>query len=80
MNASMTRHVHPNHLPLKWTHDYRSVLPYIRDAFEQALTDIERDIPASVRPQIIEVLRWLCNPDPKRRGHPTDFGARSIQP
>ena len=74
MNASMTRHVHPNHLPLKWTHDYRSVLPYIRHAFEQALTDIERDIPASVRSKIIEVLRWLCDLDPKWRSHPTDLG------
>ena len=50
------------------------VLPYIRHAFEQALTDLERDIPTSVRPKIIEVLRWLCDPDPKRRGHPTDLG------
>lgn len=74
MNALVLRHVSANHLPQKWTHDYRSVLPYMRDAFEKALVELQHDIPASVRAKIIEVLRWLCDPDPKRRGHPTDLG------
>jgi len=74
MNASLMKHIHPSHLPQKWTHDYRSVLPYIRDAFEQALTDLDCDIPDSVKTKILEILRWLCDPDPKRRGHPTDLG------
>lgn len=38
------------------------------------MAEIAKDIPLSVRPEIIEMLRWLCEPDPKRRGHPTDLG------
>jgi len=74
LNAVLLGKLHTAHKPLQWPHDYRTVLPYIRQAFEDALCEIQKDIPASVRPQIIEVLRWLCEPDPKRRGHPTDLG------
>jgi len=73
-NAVMGQQIHPGHKPLQWHHDYRTVLPYIRVAFEAAIVEIEKEIPASVRPRVIEVLRWLCEPDPKRRGHPTDLG------
>jgi hypothetical protein len=45
----------------------------VRAAFEQTLTEIEPSIPKSVRQQIMEIIRWLCEPDPKRRGHPTDL-------
>jgi eukaryotic-like serine/threonine-protein kinase len=73
-NAVLYKKVHPAHSPMQWPHDYRSVLPYIRQAFEEALAEVEKDIPIPVRPPVMEILRWLCEPDPKRRGHPIDLG------
>ena len=73
MTAVLQSKIHPAHSWLQWTGDYRSVLPYIRDAFEQALIEIESSVPQAVRPQVMEMIRWLCEPDPKRRGHPTDL-------
>lgn len=72
-NAILQQHVHPQHSMMQWPHDYRTVLPYIKQAFEDALLEVEKNIPASVRPEIMEIVRWLCEPDPKRRGHPTDL-------
>jgi serine/threonine protein kinase len=72
-NAILRQKIHPSHSPLQWTHDYRTVLPYIKQAFEEALLELEKDIPDSIRTSIIEIVRWLCEPDPKRRGHPTDL-------
>jgi serine/threonine protein kinase len=74
LNAVLYGRLDPAHRWLHWPHDYRTVLPYIRQAFEEALAEIAKDIPISVRVRIMEVLRWLCEPDPKRRGHPTDLG------
>lgn len=72
-NAILQQKVHPSHSPLQWAHDYRTVLPYIKQAFEDALLELEKDIPVAVRPDVIQIVRWLCEPDPKRRGHPTDL-------
>ena len=74
MKAVLFNHLSPSHWPQKWTQDYRSVLPYMRDAFEQALVEIGQGIPVVVRARMVEILRWLCDPDPRRRGHPTDLG------
>ncbi|MBI5396591.1 MAG: protein kinase [Verrucomicrobia bacterium] len=69
MTGAILTHLHPSHRHTKWPHDYRSVLPYVRDAFELALESIKSGIPKEVQPRIIEILRYLCEPDPKRRGH-----------
>jgi hypothetical protein len=73
MTALWRSKLHPSHSPLKWTQDYRSVLPYIRDAFERSLDEIRLSIPSQVQNGIIEIIRYLCEPDPKRRGHPADL-------
>lgn len=58
------------HQPASWPHDYRSVLPYVRDAFERGLATFQRSLPEQVRSQVLELVRYLCEPDPKLRGHP----------
>ena len=44
-----------------------------RDAFERSLDEIRLSIPSQVQNEIIEIIRFLCEPDPKRRGHPADL-------
>lgn len=72
INSILFTKLHPAHTPVNWTNDYRSVLPYVRDGFEKALVAISPSIPEAARARIIEIVRWLCDPDPKRRGHPAD--------
>lgn len=70
--ASMTglihQHLNPSHTWAQWPHDYRTVLPYIYDAFEKAIETVARDIPAEIRSPLVEIVRQQCDPDPKRRG------------
>jgi eukaryotic-like serine/threonine-protein kinase len=73
MTALWQSLLHPSHSFLNWTQDYRSALPYIRDAFERALLDVSVSIPESVRNDIVEIIHYLCEPDPRRRGHPKDL-------
>jgi hypothetical protein len=76
-NASMTSllfsQMHQDHLPGKWTGTFEEVMPYLRDAFGKALekfgTDIDATAP-SLRSELCEILKYLCDPDPTLRGHP----------
>jgi hypothetical protein len=70
MTALWQSKLHQTHLPLSWTLDYRSALPYVRDAFERALDHIKSSLPAEVQTDIVRIIRYLCEPDPKLRGHP----------
>jgi serine/threonine protein kinase len=62
--------LNPSHKPVSWPHDFRSVLPYVRDAFEQVLEELKPTIPTEIQTDILRIIRMLCEPDPKRRGHP----------
>jgi serine/threonine protein kinase len=72
-NSMLGCKIHPSHAPMSWASDYRNVLPYVRHAFEEALAEFAPTVPESVRPKVMEITRWLCEPDPKRRGHPADL-------
>ena len=56
------------HRPGFWPQDYRTVLPFVRDAFGKAIREIATGIPEAVRPEIISVVEELCDPEPEHRG------------
>ena len=53
----------------KWKRTYDEVLPYLQNAFLEAIREIKSEIPQEFY-KISEAIKQLCNPDPKRRGHP----------
>jgi serine/threonine protein kinase len=62
--------------------DFSNDLPYIRQAFQEALLDLEalvRPIAGSLTSEIIQIASQLCEPDPSRRGHPKTFGTLTPQ-
>lgn len=58
--------------PTSWRGTYQEVLPYIRQAFYSTLQYVAGEFPAALKTDLTEVLAQLCDPDPKRRGHPDD--------
>jgi serine/threonine protein kinase len=75
-NLSMTAQINANLSPsLSWTNPanigkYEFLKSYVIAAFEKALEDLGRTIENDMlRDQLIEVIRYLCNPDPLKRGH-----------
>lgn len=50
--------------------DFEEVLPYYREATSRAFEMILKDIPEHLRENIRTNLSYLCEPDPRLRGHP----------
>ncbi len=65
-------HMLPQHHPRIWGGDYLQVIPFVRDAFDKVITTFERSLHPSLRVVLPTVVRQLCDPDPKLRGHPRD--------
>ena len=50
--------------------DFKTVLPDILNAYQEALSDFSMEIPIDeVRDGLVEMVGYLCYPDPSRRGH-----------
>jgi eukaryotic-like serine/threonine-protein kinase len=73
ITAVLIDHLHPPHRPGLWPHDYRMVLPYVRDAFGKTIQDIRTALPAAIRSDVAHSIELLCDPDPSTRGHPKDL-------
>jgi serine/threonine protein kinase len=65
----------PTLRPRTWQGTYSDVLPYVREAFEHALSifaqDVERSAPTLVT-ELVGMVRNLCDPDPELRGDPRE--------
>jgi len=62
--------------------DFGNDLPYIRQAFEECLIDLEaqmRPVASTLTGSMIEVVAQLCEPDPTRRGDPKTIGTWTPQ-
>lgn len=60
--------------PGAWRGDYDGALEYVRVAFDDVMEEFERHLRGAldedVANGILRVVRYLCDPDPERRGHP----------
>ena len=56
--------------PMNWTGGFTAALPALHTATYEAVADVVRDIPDSIKADIREMLLFLCNPEPTKRGHP----------
>jgi eukaryotic-like serine/threonine-protein kinase len=79
-NMSMTSLIKLNlEDSLCWTNpklfgQYEQVKAYVIMAFEKALEDIKYQIKENeIKENIILIIRYLCNPDPNKRGHPKNI-------
>lgn len=78
MSSILFSFVSRQHVRPQWTDTYAAVLPYLQSAFNQALDSVRKDIPVEVGDDIILILRQLCEPDLRKRGHPLNsFSGRN---
>ncbi len=54
----------------QWQGTYQEVLPYLINAFEQALVIIGNNITGEVKDDAISIVKELCHPDILKRGDP----------
>ncbi len=67
-----------NH-PLEYGHrTFDDVLVPLREAFDQVVERFESqlppDLPSDVAAELVDCFAQLCEPDPRRRGHPRARG------
>lgn len=74
MTAAITAHLHPGHTHRAWTGSFAEVLPYLRQAFDEVIrefTDLTgSSLGTRIAPDVVTIVKELCDPDPGLRGHP----------
>jgi serine/threonine protein kinase len=80
----LIKQMREEHLPHSWGGSFQDVLPYVRDAVGRSMEFFDAELPKTAQGDLIheaEELRaavlQLCDPDPRRRGHPRNVGGRS---
>ena len=68
----LTNFVSFDHSPGRWSGAYVDVLPYLYEYFRLMNERIKPSIPELVREHLSTAISQLCEPDPSRRGHPTN--------
>ena len=74
MTHLLLKRLDPGHHYLKWGEPYSEVLPYLQRVFTQIIRELRDQIRSDISEPIAESVKQLCNPDPKRRGHPKNTG------
>lgn len=76
MNALLRKNIPDNFSWEQWTGSYHELEPYLEDAFSKALNEFGLSIRNSaLREDLVELVKYLCNPIPIKRGHPKSIAS-----
>ncbi len=70
ITALIEANMSPQHHWSIWTGSYDYILPYVREAMERGLKQFALSVPKELSEDLCSIVRQLCDPDPKLRGHP----------
>ena len=77
MNSILFSHMPQNLHPIRCSVPFTALKGYLVNAFEESLDKISKTIPYdSIRERLLNVIKYLCSPDPERRGHPKTIASR----
>ena len=70
MTSLIMKNLEDDHHYLVWGDGYEAVMPYVRNAFGDAVVQFAESLPLKLRDELTGMVRELCDPDPQLRGHP----------
>ena len=73
LTALLFAYMDNEHHPNRWTGSYEGVLPYVTDAFDRVLSDVESLLDNDHVADLNVHIRQLCHPDITQRGHPINI-------
>ncbi|MEX2411341.1 MAG: protein kinase [Candidatus Paceibacterota bacterium] len=77
MSALLRKHIPDNFSWERWTGSIEELKPYLENAFSSALDEFEMNINKEVfKKDLRQLVEYLCNPFPERRGHPINISSR----
>ena len=63
----------------EWGSSYSEVLPYLNHVFAQIISDLQKYIRTDYANEIADIVKQLCHPNPKQRGHPKNVVSSANQ-
>ena len=75
MTHLLIKRVDSSHHYSEWGDGYDEVLPYLQNIFAQIVRELSQNVPRDFARDITTLVRQLCNPDPRERGHPKNMTA-----
>jgi len=72
MTALWTEELETRYRWQSWPDTFDRVMPHLRDAFDRAVARFAATVPAELAAPLEEIVCQLCEPDPRRRGHPRE--------
>jgi len=72
MTPAIQEVIEDSHRFDRWSGTYQQVLPHVRHAFGQVVHELGAHVHPALRAELMELVRYLCDPDPTFRGHPLD--------
>ena len=77
MSALLRKHVPDNFSWDKWKGTYDELIPYLENGFSSALNEFESNITRDdLKKELKQLVEYLCNPFPEKRGHPKNIELR----
>lgn len=71
MTALLRKHIPDAFGWENWRGTYEEIVPYLENAFSNGLDEFEANITrAELKKELRELVTYLCNPFPEKRGHP----------
>lgn len=80
MTALLMNELPASHRWHNWSGTFSAVLPFLRDAFDRAVTAFAQQVPEEFRADVEATVRQLCDPNPDLRGHPRERAMRHGNP
>lgn len=80
MTGLLIHEMQPEHRWDRWRGTYTTVLPFLRDAFDKAVSAFAEQVPGELRTDIARIVKQLCDPDLSLRGHPRERAKRHGNP
>ncbi len=72
MTSLVVKYLDHAHRPSWWRGEYAEALPYVQSAFLDAVSEFAPQVPGRYREAVTRMVTQLCEPDPTRRGHPSN--------
>jgi serine/threonine protein kinase len=71
MSALLRKHIPDNFAWERWRGSFEEIVPYLENGFANALTEFEENITRQdLKIELRQLVKYLCNPFPEKRGHP----------
>ena len=77
MSALLRKHIPDNFAFERWRGEFIEIVPYLENGFANALNEFESNISRTdIKSELKQLVEYLCNPFPDKRGHPKNVTLR----